>query len=67
MVPVDDPASALKLTRIAENSPGKIIGVMHQSTGHGLNRLEIRTQYTGSAAMLKTPRVITSGFVLEEN
>jgi hypothetical protein len=65
---VDDPSSALKLTRIAENRPGKIIGVMHQSTGHSLNRVEIRTQFTGSAnVFLKAPRIITSRFVLEEN
>jgi hypothetical protein len=40
---------------------------MHQSTGHSLNRIEIRTQFTGSGGIfLKTPRIITSGFVLEE-
>jgi hypothetical protein len=56
------------LTRIAENSPNKIIGVMHQSTGHSQNKIEIRTQFTGSGnTFLKTPRVITSGFVLEES
>jgi hypothetical protein len=68
MVPVDDPAHAVKLTRIAENSPNKIIGVMHQSTGYGQNKIEIRTQFSGSGStFLKTPRVIASGFVLEES
>jgi hypothetical protein len=68
LVPVDDPSHALKLNRIAENSPGKIIGVIHASTGHNLNRVEIRTQFAGSGGnFLKAPRIITSSFVLEEN
>jgi hypothetical protein len=67
MVPVDDPSKELKLTRIMENTVGKIIGVMHKSTGFTRNRVEIRTQFTGSAnKFLKDVRIITSNFVLEE-
>ena len=65
-VPVDDPAAAVKVTRIAENTASKIVGIA-PATGHQYNRLEIRTQYSGgSNTFLKTPRVITSDFILEE-
>jgi hypothetical protein len=67
MVPVEDPSKALKLDCIAENSSGKIIGLMHKSTGYLRNRVEIRTQYAGSGTLLKSPRIITSSFILEEN
>jgi hypothetical protein len=63
-VPVDDPAAAVKVTRIIENHPHKIIGIA-PDTGHQYNRLEIRTQYSGSLP-LKAPRVISSSFVIEE-
>jgi hypothetical protein len=65
-VPADNPANAVKVTRIAENSPTKIIGIAPQ-TGSQMNKIEIRTQYLGSTSVfLKTPRIITSGFILEE-
>jgi len=65
-VPVDDPAHAVKATRIAENTPSKIIGIAPK-TENMHNRIEIRTQYEGSALkFLKTPQVITSNFTLEE-
>ena len=65
-VPVDDPSKAAKVTRIAENNPSKIIGIAPK-TEWVENRIEIRTQYAGSAnTTLKTPRVITSSFILEE-
>jgi len=65
-VPVDDPSKAVKATRIAENMPAKITGAAPR-TGFRLNRIEIRTQYTGAInTPLKNPRVITSGFTLEE-
>ena len=65
-VPVDDPAQAVKATRIAENSPSKIIGIA-PATGHMHNRIEIRTQYSGSGStFLKTVRTIASGFTVEE-
>ena len=65
-VPVDDPSSAIRVTRIAENTATKIIGIAPQ-TQHQYNRIEIRTQFSGSTTTpLKVPRAITSTFVLEE-
>ena len=65
-VPADNPAGAVKVTRIAENSPSKIIGICPM-TGSQLNFIEIRTQYTSATnVFLKTPRIITSDFVLEK-
>jgi hypothetical protein len=67
LVPVDDPSKAVKITRIAENSASKMTGVLPPSTGFSVNRIEIRTQFTGSgSSMLKTPRIITSAFTVEE-
>jgi hypothetical protein len=67
MVPVEDPSKAIKITRLAENTAGKIIGVLPPSTGYSINRLEIRTQFAGSGGVfLKAPRLITSPFTLEE-
>ena len=63
-VPVDNPAQAVKVTRIPENTAARIIGVA-PSTGAQQCRIEIRTQYTGSI-LLKAPPVITSDFILEE-
>jgi hypothetical protein len=55
-----------KATRIAENTANKIIGIIPSTPGSPL-KLEIYTQFTGSGdKFLKTPRVITSGFVLSE-
>jgi hypothetical protein len=64
-VPVgyDDPP--VKVTRIIENTPTKIIGVIPE-VGWAFSKLEIRTQYSGSkTAFLKNVRVITSDFTLE--
>jgi hypothetical protein len=67
LVPVEDPSKKVKITRIGENTPTKIIGVLPDSTGYTHNRIEIHTQFTGSTSnTLKTPRVITSAFTLEE-
>jgi hypothetical protein len=64
-VPVDDPSKAVKVSRVAENTPSKITGIA-VDTGYAYNRIEIRTQFAGSGAnFLKTPRTITSNFVLE--
>ena len=64
-VPVDNPEKAVKVDRIAENSPTKLIGIA-PDTEHTHNRIEIRTQYTGSGGtFLKAPRVISSSFVVE--
>jgi hypothetical protein len=65
-VPVDDPSKAVKVSRIAENIPTKITGIAPK-TEHQHNRIEIRTQFTGATnTPLKTPRIITSAFTLEE-
>jgi len=65
-VPVDDPSKAVKVTRMAENTASKITGIAPQ-TNFTRNRIEVRTQFTGSgSSTLKTPRVITSNFILEE-
>ena len=64
-VPVDAPAKAVKVKRIVENFPAKIIGEV-PSTKYRRNRIEIRTQFSSSGSpFLKQPRVIASGFILE--
>jgi hypothetical protein len=66
LVPVDDPTAAVRVTRIAQNNPSMITGII-PATGHQFNRIEIRTQYSGSGSkLLKALRVITSSFTLEE-
>jgi hypothetical protein len=66
-VPVDDPSRAVKVKRVAENTPAKITGIA-VDTGYAYNRIEIRTQYAGATdRFLKVPRVITSGFVVEHS
>jgi len=66
LVPVDDPAAAVKITRLVKSTSTKLIA-MAPRTGHRYNRIEVRTQYTGSInVLLKTPRIITSRFILEE-
>jgi len=65
-VPVEDPSKAVKVARIAENSPSKIIGISVK-TGFSLNKVEVRTQFAGSGtSFLKNPRTITSDFIIEE-
>ena len=64
-VPVDDLSQAVKTTGIAENTPSRIIGIAPK-TDFQQNKLEIRTQYSGSGnTFLKTARVITSSFTIE--
>ena len=66
LVPVEDPSKAVKVTRIAENSAGKITCILPE-THYMTNRLEIRTQFAGSGnTFLKVPRVITSSFTIDE-
>ena len=68
LVPVDPPNAGIKVKRLAENTSTKIIGIVPESTGCIFNRVEIRTQFAGSAnTFLKAPRIITSSFILEEN
>jgi hypothetical protein len=67
ITPKDSSAAPVRITRIAENRSSKITGVLPPSTGSLYNKLVIRTQYAGSGEhFLKSPRVITSSFVLEE-
>jgi len=67
IVPTDPAMTPVKVTRIAENTPGKIVGVLPASTSNSENRILIRTQYAGSAnTFLKTPREIISTFTIEE-
>jgi hypothetical protein len=64
-VPVDDPSAAVRVSDIAHNSRSRIIGTA-PDTGFELNRIEIRTRYTGShKTPLKELRIITSHFVIE--
>ena len=63
-VPTEDPSKAVKVERIAENSASEIIGVA-PDTGYTRNKIEVRTQFDGSALYLKAPRIIVSDFVLE--
>jgi hypothetical protein len=64
-VPENDPSKAVKVERIAENNPCKIIGIA-PNTGHVYNRIEVRTQYNGSgSSFLKKPRVVKTTFVVE--
>jgi len=66
IVPVNAPAKAAKVTRIAENTTSTIIG-RAVSTRQKYNKIEIRTQFSGSdTSLLKTPRTITSHFLIEE-
>jgi hypothetical protein len=64
-VPVDDPSQAVKVTRIGENSGSTITGIA-PDTHHQYNRVEIRTQYSGSTTtFLKSPRSVVSDFIIE--
>jgi hypothetical protein len=63
-VPVDDPSKAVKVERLAENRSSVIVGVIPE-TDNQRARIEVRTQYYGSGAvLLKTPRIITSNFIV---
>jgi hypothetical protein len=65
-VSVDDPTKAVKVDRIGENTGTMITGIA-PITNHVKDRIEIRTQYTGSnISFLKTPRTITSNFVISK-
>jgi hypothetical protein len=65
-VPVLDPTKAVKVTRVGENNPTKITGIA-PNTGHSQNRIEICTQFSGMTdRFLKTPRIITSSFILDQ-
>jgi hypothetical protein len=63
-VPVDNPSKAVKVRRIGKNNPSEITGIA-PDTGYQVNRIEIRTQYSGGSQPAKEVRVITSLFTLE--
>jgi hypothetical protein len=66
MVPVLDPSKAVKVTRVVENTPSKITCVI-PSSGHSENHIRIITQHSGSPDRpLKTPRILTSSFIITE-
>jgi hypothetical protein len=65
-VPVGSSGTEARVSRIAINTPGMLVGVAPH-TGAAQNRLEVRTTYSGSGnTPLKEPRTITSQFILEE-
>jgi hypothetical protein len=66
LVPVLDPSKRVKITRVVENTPSRIQFIAPPSTGFSENRLEIRTQFSGSPTPLNSVRVITSPMVLTE-
>ena len=64
-VPIEDPSKAVKVSRLAESHLARITGIA-PDTEYMYNKIEIRTQFAGSSALLrKAPRVITSSFTLE--
>jgi len=64
-VPVDDPGGAIKATRIAENNNIRITGIVPAGVNANC-RVEIRTQFNGSAITLqRAPYIIKSDFILE--
>ena len=65
-VPVEDPTKAVKVERIGENNTSTITGIA-PDTFYQYNKVEIRTQFTGSTTtLLKAPRTIVSEFILEK-
>ena len=65
MVPVLEPAKAVKINRVVSNTPSRI-EFIPVATGYPENRLEIRTRYSGSATPLSALRTVTSQFVITE-
>jgi hypothetical protein len=64
-VSADDPDKAVKVQRIGENTASMVTGIT-PIVPFPRSLIEIRTQFTGSKnTLLKTPRIITSKFVLE--
>ena len=64
-VPALNPEKAVKVKRIIQNYPGKVIGEA-PDTGYQMNRIEVRTRFSGSKKLMKNLRVITSSFELEQ-
>jgi len=64
-VPVQDASKKVKVSRILENNPSKVMGIA-PGTGCKVNRVEIVTRFTHGSFPLSNPRTITSSFTLEE-
>jgi hypothetical protein len=64
-VPANDPSHAVKATRILENNPSRVLAIA-PSTGFNVNRIEIRTQFSGGGGQLAVPRAVTTPFTVEE-
>jgi len=64
-VPVADPSKRVRVSRILENTPSKVMGIA-PNTGYQTNKIEIITQYSTGNVTLTAPRAITSPFTLEE-
>jgi hypothetical protein len=62
-VPVDEPDKAVKVDELTENHSTAIVGVIPEISQKSA-RIEVRTQYGGSDIFLKTPRIITSKFIV---
>jgi hypothetical protein len=62
-VPVDEPAKAVKVDQLTENHSTTIVGIIPE-TSYKRARIEVHTQYGGSDNYLKTPRIITSKFIV---
>ena len=66
MVDVENPSNALRIRIITQNEPATIRGTIPETGAIGDCRIEVRTQYCGSGSnTLKSPRIITSPFILE--
>jgi len=65
-VPVLDPSKRVKVPRVVENTPSRILFIAPASTGFSENRLEIHTQHSGGNTLLNSVRVIASPMVLTE-
>ena len=65
--PVDEPGTRIKVQeRFTENFPAKIIGMAPMLAAPKSYRVVVVTQYTNSSkTLLKEPRTISSGFVLD--
>jgi hypothetical protein len=65
MVPVQDPAKAVKITCIVSNNASRI-EFIPVSTGFPENRLELHTRYSEGGTLLHNIRTITSQFAITE-
>jgi hypothetical protein len=64
-VPANDPFQAVKVSRILENNPSRVL-VIALASSWTVNRIGIRTQHSGGGILLATPRTIISPFTIEQ-